>query len=216
MTSVVDVCNMALTHIRAGTINSLDESSVQAKQCKLFYPILRDQMLQDSPWQFATAVKPLSLLVHDLHQWAFTYQYPSDCLFINAVRPDLTAVTVDTRAQYSYTREIDHRDPAKITVPYEVQNLDGVKVIGTNYPNVRIDYRVKIEDPNLFSNNFTLALSHLLASTIAVSIIGVDKGAPMSNAMMQRYSYYLSAGVANELNEQEDDIPESDYITVRN
>ena len=44
MASEIDICNLALGHIRAGTINSLDEGSVQAKQCKLKYPIMRDQI----------------------------------------------------------------------------------------------------------------------------------------------------------------------------
>ena len=45
MTSVVDICNLALSNIRAGSINNIDEVSLQAQQCKLKYPFMRDRLL---------------------------------------------------------------------------------------------------------------------------------------------------------------------------
>ena len=42
MASEVEICNLALSNIRAGSINSLTEGSLQAQICKLKYPILRD------------------------------------------------------------------------------------------------------------------------------------------------------------------------------
>ena len=40
-----DICNMALAFIAKGRISSMDEQTEQARQCKLFYDIVK----KDSP-----------------------------------------------------------------------------------------------------------------------------------------------------------------------
>jgi hypothetical protein len=62
MASEVDICNLALGHIRAGSIGSLNDSSQPAKLCKNLYPILRDRCLRELPWHFNRKVKALSRL----------------------------------------------------------------------------------------------------------------------------------------------------------
>lgn len=217
MASEIDICNLALGHIRAGTINSLDESSVQAKQCKLKYPIMRDQMLQDSPWQFAGSIKPLSLLVAEVFGWAYVYQYPSDCLRINRMILDYERVNQSNRASglyYPYRDEDLYRinDPQ---VEYKVVNLDGNKVIVSNYEDLRIDYRVKITDTDLFTTTFVMALSHLLAAEIAIPIVGVEQGRALRGDSMQIYEAYINSAIVNEMNEQKTYLAESESITVR-
>lgn len=219
MVSEVNICNLALGNIRAGTINSLDETSVQARQCKLRYPILRDQMLQDSPWQFAGSIRPLAVLTTTVFNWAYVYQYPSDCLRINRVIPDYEEINQDNRTSglfYPY-RDADVYKPSPVpTVEYKVFNVDGNKVIVSQFPNLRIDYRRRITDPTIFSLNFTMALSHLLAAELAVPIAGVELGRALRSDSLTMYESYLSAGVANELNEQKEEIAESEYISIRN
>jgi hypothetical protein len=218
MASDIDICNLALGNIRAGTINSLTENSVQAKQCALRYPILRDQMLQDSPWQFAGAVKPLALLVAELFDWAYVYSYPVDCLRINKLIPNYQGINAENRTSglyYPYRDEDIYRLSPNPVIEYKIYNLNGVKVIGCNYSDIRIDYRVKITDPNLFSTNFTMALSHLLAAEIAIPIVGVEQGRILRADSLSMYESYLNAGIVNELNEQAQEIAESEYITIR-
>lgn len=217
MASEVDICNIALGHIRGGYINSLTENSVQARQCKLMYPILRDQMLQDSPWQFAGSIKPLSLLVAELFNWVYVYSYPTDCLRINRLiekYEEIDSVNGASGTRYPYREEYLFMPPDPLT-EYKVYNLDGAKVIGSNCAELRIDYRKKIEDPTLFSHNFTMALSHLLAAEMAVSIVGVAKGRILRSDSLTIYESYLNAGVVNELNEQKSAIAQSESITVR-
>lgn len=217
MASEIDICNLALGHIRAGTINSLDETSVQAKQCKLKYPIMRDQMLQDSPWQFAGAIKPLALLVADVFGWAYVYQYPSDCLRINRMVLNYERINASNRtsgAHYPYRDDDLYRinDPQ---VEYKVFNQDGNRVIVANYEDLRIDYRKKITDTNLFSTTFVMALSHLLAAEMAVAIVGVEQGLALRKESLAIYGAYINSAIVNEMNEQKEEIAESEYITVR-
>lgn len=218
MTSTVDICNMALSHVRGGSINSMEEQSTQATQCRLHYPILLDQMLQDSPWQFAGSIKPLSLLIEEIYGWAYVYQYPVDCLRINRIIPE-SALPNGQSTGAIYYNSPDQLAPsiAEIpSVPYKVFLSGGNRVVVANFPNLRIDYRVRIDNPALFSTNFVLALSHLLASSIAIPIVGVEKGSGLRRDSLQMYKRYLDAGIVNELNEQQHNIPDSDYITVRN
>ena len=218
MASEIDICNLALGNIRAGSINSLTENSQQAKQCALRYPILRDQMLQDSPWQFAGAVKPLALLVADLFDWAYTYSYPVDCFRINRLVPNFEGINAENRTSGLYYPYRDGGMTGAYNGPvigYKIFNLNGTKVIGCNYSDMRIDYRVKITDTNLFSSNFTLALSHLLAAEMAIPIVGAETGRALRADSLKMYESYLDAGIVNELNEQAQEIAESEYITVR-
>jgi hypothetical protein len=218
MTSIVDICNLALSHVRGGSINSIDENSTQAVQCRLHYPILLQQITQDSPWQFASAIKPLSLLIEEIFGWGYVYQYPTDCLRINRIIPDFSLVDSVDRSSVVYYRNNDELAPQLGRIPsveYKIFNSSGNKVITANYPDLRIDYRVAITDPTLFSADFTLALSHLLASHLAIPIVGVDKGVPLRRESMEIYQRYLNSGIVNEMNEQHTNIPDSDFITIR-
>jgi hypothetical protein len=218
MTSEVEICNLALSNIRAGSINSLTESSVNSQQCKLKYPVLRDQMLQDSPWQFARSLKPLALLTDTVFNWVYTYQYPSDCLFINRCHIDFAEVSSDTGTSSVASRFYDRglpRPNLNHQVPHKIYNIDGNKVIASNDENLRIDYRKRIEDPNLFSLNFVMALSHLLAANLAIPLIGVDKGRSLRSDELTIYKMYVNSAIENELNEQFTEIPDSDFINIR-
>lgn len=202
MTSEVDICNIALANIRAATINSLNEQSLQAQNCKLFYPLLRDQLLEDTSWNFSRSVKPLSLLTSESFSWAYVYKYPSDCLKINKLIPNYAGVRDNTFGTNS-------------KVEYEVQIIDDVKVIVSDVADLRIDYRSKVTNPNLFTNQFKMTLSHLLASEIAVPIIGAEMGRQLRSDSFQIYTRYLNAAIASNSNERHIKVPESEFITVR-
>lgn len=214
MASEVEICNLALNNIRAGGINSLDDPTVQARTCKLKYPILRDQVLTDAPWQFAHKLKPLSLLTDEVFNWRYAYQYPSDCLYINYLVPEQAGIDHSVNLRYSSN---DVRDEMTMNnrVNYEVININNNRVIVSNTPNLRIDYRANITNPNLFTTPFIMALSHLIAAEIAISVAGVEKGAPLRNQSLQIYEVYLNNAVSNNANEQSTSVQESEYVTAR-
>lgn len=220
MSSEVEICNMALSNIRAGEINALDENSVQARQCALKYPILRDMLLREVPWAFNKAVKPLALRTDiDVFNWRYVYQYPSDCLNINRAILDYelySSDTTDTGAYRVYERYANLLPPdLDRQIPYEVMNVDGEKIIVANDQNLRIEYQKKVEDVNLFDPIFTQALSWLLASELAVTIVGAELGRALRADALQVYNGYLQSAVANNQNEQYNETPDSEFISVR-
>ena len=217
MTSEVDICKLALSHIRAGSINSLDENSLQAQQCKLMYPLLRDQMIESAPWQFAHRVKALSLLTDNLFNWAYVYQYPSECLKINRLLLNFEEVQAgdSTIASRFYDRGLPIPD-MDAQVEYKIYNIDGNKVIASNETELRVDYVTRVTDVNLFDNQFILGLSHLLAAELAVPLVGVKEGRQMKSDEYQLYQAFINSAVAADMNEQYTPTPDSEFITVRN
>lgn len=220
MTSAVDICNMALAHIRAGNINSLTENSSQAFYCNLFYETCRDQCLEDAPWGFATRLETLALLdssTYDLFNWAYAYQYPSDCLRIH--RLVLNYEQVNTSSSFITNRvyEIyDYPEPnLKRPVQYEIFDIGGTTVIGANDAELRIKYSTKITDPNKFSSSFKLALSRLLAANIATAIAGEEKGDKLMRAQLSLYQKLINNAIANDMNQRHEPAPDSEFITVR-
>ena len=177
MSSVIEIWNMALSYVRAGSVNAVEESSRQAAECRLKYEITRDRCLSEMVWGFNSIIEPLQMLYDRPFNWSYAYKYPVHCLSIlkllgqhEAVDPstNMVGTTGGLRCERTEHHDIDYRDSIP-PVPYEVVNLSGVKAIASNYPGLSIQYASKIIDPNLFPADFTLALSHLLASEIAVS-----------------------------------------------
>lgn len=217
MASIVEICNLALSNIRAGSINSLTEASLAAQQCDLKYSYMRDHVLRDAPWQFARKVDALALTTIDSFNWSYTYAYPSDCLKINRLLLNIEGVAAGTNDTVSrYYRSGDPRIDLQTAVEYEIQNASGEKVIVANDAQLRADYVSRVEDPNLYDDQFILALSHLLAAELAIPLAGADLGSALRKENFQLYQNYINAALTSDFNEQHKDTADSDFITVRN
>lgn len=217
MTSEVEICNLALSEIRAGSINSLDEASLAAQQCKLKYAFARDMLLRDAPWQFAHKLVALAETTDELFNWARVYQYPSDCLQINRLVLNIREVESGGELVASRLRVQGFPIPdLNDQVKYELFNIDDNRVIAANEKELRADYRARISDPNLFDSQFTQALVYLLSSQLAIPIAGGDVGRQLRSDNLAIYQQYLEAALASDLNEQHTPVSDSDFITVRN
>jgi hypothetical protein len=216
MASEVEICNLALGQIRARSINSLTESSLQAQVCNLHYPIVRDQLLRDVPWQFAHKVEALALLTDELFNWVYAYQYPGDCLYINRLLLNFEEVSSDsTTVRSRFYDPMIPRPNLDKQVEYEILNVDGNMVIASNEPELRADYRAKVTNPGLFDSLFIQTIVHLLASEIAIPIVGVENGRVLRSDSLQVYNQHLASAIAANLNELYLPILDSELITVR-
>ena len=211
MASETEICNVALSHIRAGRINSLDDNTEQSRQCKTLYPLLRDQMLMDNPWPFATSVKPLVLTTKEVFGYAFVYKYPVDCLYIDQLLPEY----LDVESNEGLAQRMENVRLENFKIPYEVMNIDGEKVIVTNYADMRIKYRKEVTDTSLFTPQFTMTLSYLLAANLVIPLSGMEKGRAMQQDNYQLYESYLKNAIAASINQQYQPPRESDFVSVR-
>lgn len=149
MTSVVGICNIALSHIGKGTISDITEQSEEARQCKLHYYLTRDTMLQGYPWLFARAVAVLAEVTNVWEErWQYTYTRPSDCL-----KPRRLIL------------ELDLADDI-VDVPYSI----GDGLIFCDQSPAKLEYTRRFEDPTKFPPLFLDALSWALATKIAMPL----------------------------------------------
>jgi len=217
MSSEVEICNMALSQIRAGSINNLSESSTLAGYCRLWYPISRDRCLRE-PWQFNHTIRALAVSTTEIFNWAYTYSYPIDCLKIHRMIGSFEEIPagasdVASRLLDSQLKSLKNQ---RRQIPYEVFNFDTAKLIGSDQKELRIDFARKITDPNLMSDDFIIALAYLLASQLAIPIVGAELGRALRGESLSLYKEHLAAALANDLNDQYLEQRESDFITVRN
>lgn len=135
----VTICNLALNMVGIPPIVSFSDNNNNAKLCERFYPVLRDKVLRDHTWSFATFSIKLPRLAEKPFdpRFEFAFQLPSDLLRIIEVIPD---------------------------VPFrKVRDM-----IFANQ-DVTCVYVGKVEDTELFDVTFTDALQYLIAAEIGLA-----------------------------------------------
>jgi len=142
--SDVSICNMALGHIGDQRITSLDDNTEAAKACNAFYAILRDEVTQAYPWNFAiTRVNLASTATVPVYEYTNTFNLPTNpwCLRVLEVQ-DFT--------EREWT-------------------VEGRKLL-VNASSVNIRYIKRLENPGDMTPLFASALSLRLAASLAVRL----------------------------------------------
>lgn len=149
MTSVNEICNLALSNIGKPAIASFDEASEEARQCRLHYAITRDTVLQSYPWRFARKMQSLAEAPNTWEErWRHAYTRPVDCL-----KPIRIIPCVDIAD--------DIHD-----VPFNV----GHGFIFCDLSPARLEYTSRFEDPTYFPPLFQDALAWALATRMAMPL----------------------------------------------
>lgn len=172
MATDIEICQMALDHIGAKQINSIDDSCQEARACRRLYSTARDQVLRDFPWNFAHRRASLALAdTSGQFGYAYIYYYPADC---------------------HHAREIYRTPLALPPIEFVIACLDDAvgKVILTHQENAVLIYTYKAKNPQLFDAGFTAALSWRLASDLAMPL---TKSLSMQEAMLKIYTYNITA-----------------------
>jgi len=219
MASEVEICNLALGNIRAGSINSLDESGLQAETCKLRYPIVRDMLLAIADWNFAMQFEALAVRSETIFGWVYVYQVPSDCLHISKLQLNYATVSAnDVAGSSAVSRRMEsyYQPDLDAQVKYKrIALSDNTQVILANDSNLRAWYRARMTDTTRFSPEFVMALSWLLAAEIAVPIVGSGEGRALRKDALSIYKSELAAAVSSNENEEYSPPPESEHVLVR-
>lgn len=107
VTSKVDICNMALTHLGKPFITDVTETGQTAVKCNFHYDKARRALLVKSPWTFARRIRSLSLLTaNDLSDlWEFHYDLPSDMIALRRLLPQSARVDRNEPPIPSYIEE---------------------------------------------------------------------------------------------------------------
>ena len=166
-----DICNMALAFIAKGRIVSMDESTEQARQCKLFYEITKQDLLRNYTWGFAKKIDKLAELTQSEKNpyWRYIYTYPQKCVAV---------------------RKIFDKDTGKAVLAGQQKEWDlfmasdNVLAVGCNIPRAYLEYTYDVDDANLFSSDFVDAFAHMLAFNICIQLTG--------NSGLQQTQYQLA------------------------
>lgn len=185
MSSITDICNLALRHlgISKEIANVTTEQSAEAKACRRFYDDTRKSVLADYSWPFATRIAALNLVETDPNEeWNYSYRYPTGCLFIRRV--------------LSGTRQ----DTELTAIPYKITQDDQGLLIYTDRESAEIEYTVDEDNEDIFPSDFKIALSYRIAHYIAPSLTAGDPF-KLGVAAMQKYEIEISKAAANAFNE---------------
>jgi hypothetical protein len=91
MASPVDisVCNEALAELPQDPIQSLDEASLGARECKRSYASTLKELLATSDWEASRVRTALATTVNDRpNEWGYAYALPDDCVNPLRLAPD--------------------------------------------------------------------------------------------------------------------------------
>jgi hypothetical protein len=146
--SAVEISNLAIGLVGGNKIASLDDESVEAVECKLYYDLARTFCLENRDWTFASVTK---LLAQDSTavstEFANSYTLPAKCLVVREV-----ASSADLKSK-------------------EIYQLSGRSIV-TDSGTVYLKYTENVEDTSKFSPSFTIATAHKLAELIASQVTG--------------------------------------------
>lgn len=139
--SNVDIANNALVKLGASTIISFTENSQAARAVNVIYDQLRNSVLRDHKWNFAT--KRVTLAQNSeapAFEYVYSYALPTDCLRVI---------------------QMERRDM--------IFQIEGRNLLTDESP-AKIIYIAEISDPNQYDAMFIEAFSARLAAELAVPL----------------------------------------------
>lgn len=103
----ISICNIALGYLGAGRISSFSDDTVESILCNDNYAELRDAVLEEGRWAFATRrIKPGLLVAAPEYGYSRKFQIPSDILNVIEATDDTNFVngpsTLDWRREEQF------------------------------------------------------------------------------------------------------------------
>lgn len=175
MSSPVSICNMALSHIKAGSINAMVDKTEQARQCGTFYDEARQYVLRMAPWSFATKHQALAQSEQEVMGWEYSYTKPQDCLMARNV----------------YNESTIHKTKGEEFIL--ISNLLVCRITPAY-----LEYTEDVEDTNRFDPSFRMAFSYKLAQLLAIPLTGDAK---LSQNMIALYQIEMDGAELNNIRE---------------
>lgn len=173
MITDVQICNIALSHLQAGSIETLDDNTANAKACLTHFDAMRDQVLADYPWQFATFIEVPELIVDEvLIGWSYLYKKPLKCMAIRKLFTDAST-----------------NDPEPIDFEECLSPQTLVPAIAVNFPDPYLKYTRQVIDPKIWSVKFGEVLALRLAATIGMRLTGKET---LATELLNRYGAAIS------------------------
>lgn len=214
--SIEAICNMALGFAGLSAwITSIDGTSASAKACKVYYENLRNDLLTEYDWDFASRqalVTAVPRVVMD--GWAYQGPLPGDFLKVNSLMPYATPGVNSYNAisppYAGRTLRADERIPHKSV---DANDGTGNKLLLMDLPQAMLFYTAAIDNPKSFSESFDKALAWTLAVPLSLALRGDAAAAQRLEAKAMRE---VNNAVAKTMRgKQEDPEPKSEFEAAR-
>lgn len=198
VSSEVQIYNLALNAVgEQSNISSPSEDSRPAEVCRLWYTVIRDQVLAAAPWPEATKIAYLPLLAQqdDDETWLETeprtgYQYvygaPADML-----RP---------RYMSDFSR-------------FLFSSFGGQRALHSNTVDAVLAYTSRLENMSMWDSGLQMAIIYGLAANICMPLSGKPTRARALRDQANDLILSARESAANSNNEVFESIP--DWITAR-
>jgi hypothetical protein len=232
----VAICNMALNHLSVGKrIASFTEKSAEARLCASLYDQVKDEVLRDFAWPFATKTATLALVVQQpTFEWGYAYRVPVDCL---AARRLLNGNISVTPFPNTFSTAGPYATPAsrvltaQTRIPYRIMSDDEGELIYCDLAPVapipatsqqlaqpglpQLEYTFELDNPPFYPPDFSQALAFLLGAYMAGPLTGGDKF-KRGEYCVKMYGWAIARAQANAGNEEQpDQLPDSEAIRER-
>lgn len=175
----------------------------------MFYDAALELMLTDGVWRFNKITDDLVLNGTGEGQdgWIYVYDYPTDCLRI--VRICVPNDTFTSVARYGSLDDMSYVRSQLPKLPYSREG----DLIYTDVEDARIEY-IQLTTADSMSATAQLALSYLLASFIAVPILGTEKGEKEKKHMLELYSGVTTILSSKNSADEYEAPRESEFVTA--
>ncbi len=201
-TSQAAICNMALGHlgVTREITNLTTDTGEEARVCRLYYNRALEYTLRKAPWPFAIRVVAPSLVDEDpTIEWAFSYRYPTNAVLIRRIPTGTRNPSLSGRVEF----DIIGDDSGRLIL-CDVEEAD-----------MEIEYVKNVTDPSIYSPDFILAFSYLLAFYIAPKLSRGDRDGLGARAF-QMWGMLVGEAQATFANEKQLPPPrDSDIIEAR-
>lgn len=165
ITSVIDICNMALDYCNTRNITAIDEKTKQSEKCNMWYDTVRKSLLLNLNASFSIkrAILPEAVNVPIVYGYNKAFSLPADCLQVLNLDSPVDDRYYQIEGNYLYTE----------------QNKD---------ENVKIRYIADVQDVTKFDSDFCDCLALKLAEKICLPLTEDEqKTALLRQLAQQKY-----------------------------
>jgi hypothetical protein len=207
--SRIEICNQAIAELPAKAIQSVDENSLEARECRRFYPqVIREMLEGPHDWSFQNRRVILAQLATNGRdrEWAYAYALPADMGTPIRVLPDFDSLGLGIPVPLPGDPYMETwaTQLGTIEVPYIVEN----GVIYTNAATATLEYGVNDIEEVVIGPLVERAIVAELASRLAVP---VKKDRKLKGELIQEAEVAWARAMADDLNRQPQSYP--DYVS---
>lgn len=195
-TNKLELYNLGLTNVsHTKKVQTLTEDSTERRYCEQVYEPSKKAVLAMAKWGFAKRSVALSLTGNDVVGWDYEYYYPNGCVKALEI---IKSTLREKRIPYMTASTFDALTSAES------------RVIWTNQAQASLLYIGNVQNTNMFTPLFDMAVSHHMGITLGRLL---SKNSKVPTEMFQMTQYYLAEAIRqNEAEALDEDEPNATWI----